>query len=342
MSLIIHLLPLKNTLHRPVVPCPSWRGRSDGDFVTIRSMKSKPARPAPKRHHYVSQVLLKQFCAMADGKEGICQIEVIDGRTIDPKPSKSMGFEWHMFKHKGEWMEKLWQEVEGPMGDVCKTLAEGRPEDVEPRKVAVSDFIALHFARSLETKRIHRDSYVKMERQTRANREMQLKLATLRYPMLNLELATSVLESMSESVLEPIQNQEAMGSPFQEFVESAFACTRQQLSNYSLSIRSALSGTEYLLGDCPAVGIDRGMNPRRRPPLFEAKALIMPLSTQYAAIVYPRSSEDPVFSVDPTGDEEVLAINHGQIAQSQKRVFYRPGSGHETTVRTYLGLSKFE
>lgn len=303
-------------------------------------MESKPARPAPKRHHYVSQVLLKQFYGMANGKDGICQIEVLNGRTIDPKPSKSMGFEWHMFKHKGEWMEKLWQEVEGPMGDVCNTLAQGKPEDVGPKKIAVTDFIALHFARSLETKRIHQDSYVNIERQTRANREMQLKLATLRYPMLNLELAATVLESMSAAVLEPIQDQEAKGSPFQEFVESAFARTRQQLFDYSLSIRPALSGTEYLLGDCPAIGIDRVMNPRRRPPLFEAKALILPLSTRYAAIVYPKSAEDPVFSVDPADQDEVLAINHGQIAQSQKRVFYRPGSGHEMTVRTYLGLGE--
>ncbi|MFJ4029980.1 DUF4238 domain-containing protein [Paenarthrobacter sp. NPDC089989] len=304
--------------------------------------KPKPTRPAPKRHHYVSQVLLKQFCWTSGRKEGICQIGVTDGRTFDPKPSKSMGFEWHMFKHKGEWMEKLWQEVEGPMGDVCKTLAEGRPEDVGPRKTSVTDFIALHFARSLETKRIHNDSYEKIERETRANREMQLKLAAVRYPMLNLELATSVLESMSEAVLEPVQHEEAAGSPFQEFVESAFARTRQQLSSYSLSIRSASAGTEYLLGDCPAVGIDRGMNPRRRPPLFEAKALIMPLSPKYSAIVYPRSAQDPVFSVHSADKEEVLAINHGQIAQSHKRVYYRPGSGHETTVRTYLGLGKFE
>ena len=308
--------------------------------MTIRSIKSKPGRPAPKRQHYVSQVLLKQFSGVANGDEGICQIEVVDGRIIDPKPSKSMGFEWHMFKHKGEWMEKLWQEVEGPMGEVSSILVNGRPEDVEPHKLAVTDFIALHFARSLETKRIHRDSYETMERQTRANREMQLKLATLRYPMLNLELAPSMLDSMSEAVLEPIQNQEAMGLPFQEFVESAFARTRQQLSNYSLSIRPALSGTEYLLGDCPAVGIARGMNPRRRPPLFEAKALIMPLSMHFAAFAYPRGAEDPDFSVDPTDREEVLAINHGQIAQSHKRVFYRPGSGHQATVRTYLGLGQ--
>ncbi|MDQ0242002.1 DUF4238 domain-containing protein [Arthrobacter bambusae] len=303
-------------------------------------MKSKPGRPSPKRQHYVSQVLLKQFSGVTNGEEGICQIEVVDGRTIDPKPSKSMGFEWHMFKHKGEWMEKLWQEVEGPMGHVNSILANGRPEDVEPHKIAVTDFIALHFARSLETKRIHRDSYEKMERQTRANREMQLKLAAIRYPMLDLALAPSVLDSMSEAVLEPIQAQEAMGSPFQEFVESAFARTRQQLSNYSLSIRPALSGTEYLLGDCPAVGVARGMNPRRRPPLFEAKALIMPLSTQFVAFVYPRDSEDPDFSVDPTDREEVLAINQGQIAQAHKRVFYRPGSGHQMTARTYLGLGQ--
>ena len=69
-----------------------------------------------------------------------------------------------------------------------------------------------------------------------------------------------------------------MGSPFQEFIEYAFARTRQQLSNYSLSIRPALSGTKYLLGACPAVGIDRGMNPRRRPPLLRRKLSSCPLA----------------------------------------------------------------
>ncbi|MGK3648706.1 DUF4238 domain-containing protein [Pseudarthrobacter enclensis] len=303
-------------------------------------MMNKAARPVPKRHHYVSQILLRQFRGMANGKEGISQIEVVDGRIIDPKPSRSMGFEWHMFRHKGDLMEELWQEVEGPMGDVFRILAEGKPEDVQLQKTAVTDFIALHFARSLETKRIHRDSYERIERQTRANREMQLKLANLRYPMLNLEFATSVLDSMSETVLEPIQAQESSGAPLQEFVESAFARTRKQLSKYSLSLRPATTGTEYLLGDCPAIGVDRGMNPRRRPPLSEAKVLIMPLSTQYAAVVYPRSAEDPAFSVDASDHGEIRAINHGQIAQSQKRVFYRPGSGHETTVRNYLELEQ--
>ena len=56
------------------------------------------------------------------------------------------------------------------------------------------------------------------------------------------------------------------------------------------------------------------------------------------------AGDDYLFGTSPnaflTAQRHLLV--HGQTALAQKRVFYRPGSGHETTVRTYLGLSKFQ
>ncbi|MFC4267240.1 DUF4238 domain-containing protein [Arthrobacter cryoconiti] len=148
----------------------------------------------------------------------------------------------------------------------------------------------------------------------------------------------SILREMADVVLDPIYALEDHGSPFQKWVEEVFQRTREHLANYSLSLRPAPDGSEFLLGDCPAVGIAPGMNPRRRPPLFDAKALILPLSPGVAAMAYPSDRGEPEYSVDDADDGVVLAINHGQIAQSHKRVFFRPDSGHSATVRNYLGI----
>jgi hypothetical protein len=100
---------------------------------------------------------------------------------------------------------------------------------------------------------------------------------------------------MADAVLARIEAEEGKGVPLQEFVESAFVRTRQRLTGYSLSIRPVASGCEYLLGVCPAVGIAEEMDPRRRLPLFEAKALIMPLGTRFAAMVYLSGTDKPKF-----------------------------------------------
>jgi hypothetical protein len=64
-----------------------------------------------------------------------------------------MGFEWQLFKHRADKMEELWGTVEAPMGRINSALAEGRPEVLASDRTAITDFIALHFARSLEPKK---------------------------------------------------------------------------------------------------------------------------------------------------------------------------------------------
>jgi hypothetical protein len=171
-------------------------------------------------------------------------------------------------------------------GGAFDALSAGRPDLLETKKMQITDFIALHFARSLEAQKIHQESLNGVEARTRANKDMQARLANIKYG-LDLSKAPSILDEMAEAVLSPIQSLESQGSLFQEWVERVFQQTRMHLANYSLSIHPAGEGGEYLLGDCPAVGVARGMHPRKRPPLWDAKLLILPLTPRYAVMAYP-------------------------------------------------------
>lgn len=288
--------------------------------------------------HYVSRALIARFSQDPRKKNGpVGQTDVTSGRVLPARPPGSVGFERHFVKFDGDRMESLWATVEGPMAEVFAALLTGRPESLRARRPQVNDFVALHFARSLEAQRIHATTLSDVEARTRANTEMQTKLANLKYG-LDLAQAPSILEGMADTVLEPIRALEEQGVLFQQWIEEVFQKTRTYVTNFSLSIRPAPSGTEYLLGDCPAIGIAPGMDPRIRPPLVDSKALILPLTPRFAAMVYPAGRGEPEFSVEAPDPVVVTAVNHGQISLAHRRVFYRPGSGHEATVRNYLGF----
>ncbi|MCX6497518.1 MAG: DUF4238 domain-containing protein [Arthrobacter sp.] len=238
-------------------------------------------------------------------------------------------------------MEELWGKYETPMKPVFNALDNGMPDLLQTKRTEITNFVALHFARSIEVQRIHVESLSRVERQTRANSEMQTRLATAKYG-LDLSKAPSILTEIAEEILAPIRTMEEQGLLFQDWIEGVFERTRQHLSQYSLSIRPATPSREFLLGDCPAVGVAPGMDPRKRPPLLDARILILPLNPRFAAMLYPPGPGDPMFSVDPAGDDVVTPINHGQIAQAHRRVYYRPDNGHASTVRGYLGFSDLE
>lgn len=299
---------------------------------------SSREKPKSVRQHYVSQVLLGRFSkdpALKNGEVG--QSDVVNGRELPVRAPGSIGFEPYFIKYDGDRMEALWGTVETPMRAAFEALSDGTPELLESKQAQIRDFIALHFARSLEAQKIHQESLKGVEARTRANKELQERLANINY-RLDLSKAPSILDEMAEAVLSPIQSLESQGSLFQEWVESVFQQTRQHLATYSLSIRPAGEEGEYLLGDCPAVGVAPGMDPRKRPPLLDAKMLILPLTPGYAVMAYPPGPGDPLFSVDPVEQGILTAINHGQIAQAHRRVYYRPGSGHGLTVQNYLGF----
>lgn len=299
---------------------------------------SSRENPKSIRQHYVSRVLLGRFSKDPTLKNGLVgQFDIVNGTELPARTPGAIGFERYFVKYDGDRMEALWGTMETPMRSAFDALLAGRPEMLETKKTQIMDFIALHFARSLEAQRIHQESISEVEARTQANKDMQARLAKIKYGF-DLSKAPSILDEISEEVLWPIQKLENQGSLFQEWVESVFQRTRQHLADYSLSVRPAEEGGEYLLGDCPAVGVAPGMDPRKRPPLFDAKAIILPLTPNYAVMAYPPGPGDPAFSVNLPEPGILRAINHGQIAQAHRRVYYRPDSGHALTVRNYLGF----
>lgn len=253
---------------------------------------SSRENPKSVRQHYVSQVLLGRFSKDPTLKNGLVgQFDVVNGKELPARAPGSIGFERYFVKYDGDRMEALWGTVETPMRAAFDALSAGRPELLETKKTQITDFIALHFARSLEAQKIHQESLTGVEARTRANKELQARLAKTKYG-LDLSKAPSILDEMAEAVLSSIQSLESQGSLFQEWVENVFQQTRQHLATYCLSICPAPEGGEYLLGDSPVVGVAPGMNPRKRPPLLDAKMLILPLTPGYAVMAYPRGPSD--------------------------------------------------
>lgn len=299
-----------------------------------------PGTTNTKRQHYVSQLLLSKFSTDPAGNNKLLgQIDVVTGKTLPARSPRAIGYEPCFVKYDGDRMERLWGTFETPMQPIFDLLDDSSPELLEPHRTVVTDFIALHFARSLEAKKIHKDSLARIEQQNSANRQLQIRLAAMKYG-LDLSRAPSILKEMADAVMDPIRDLEEQGVAFQEWVEDVFEKTRHLLSGYSLSIRPSTNGAEFLLGDCPAVGVARGMDPRKRPPLLDAQVILLPLSPRFTAMVFPPEGNGPGVTIDESEPDLIDAMNNAQIAQAHARVYYRPESAHEGTVRKYLGLGQ--
>lgn len=268
------------------------------------------------RQHVVSQTLLNRF---NDGGGPVGFYDVRYG-TIGEKSAKGLGYERDFVRDSADETELIWKEVEDPIARAFAEIDQG-PEAPSPETVtAVKNFVALHYARSRATSTIHTGTLADAEAELRADTPKLARLAQLKYHGLHLEHAYDIHQEIATEIIAEVRAQEASEQVFRNDLLRLFETTKHSFAGYSLMIRPAIDGAEFILGDCPAVSAARGMNPMHRTPLLDASIILMPLGPRSVVFVYPDGLDEPTV---PVGAADAEYINKSQVAQAKNQVFFR-------------------
>ncbi|WP_345043589.1 DUF4238 domain-containing protein [Arthrobacter methylotrophus] len=273
------------------------------------------------RQHVVSQALLNRFCDPNDDLIGVYDVRYGHQK---PSTSKAIGFQKYFVKHEPDEAEKLWRAVEDRIAPAFREIDESPATYSPETSAAVKDLVALHYARSMATRQIHDIALANAERHVRSDTPMLSRLANLKHSGLHLEHAPGIHAEIAEEIITDLRAQLSTGVDFRDALFRFFEITKARLSGYSLMIRPAIGGAEFLLGDCPAVSVARGMNPEVRAPLLDAAMITMPLGPRSIAFVYPDGIAEATVPVDGIN---AVVINRGQLTQAQERVYHRRSSG---------------
>ncbi|WP_083339687.1 DUF4238 domain-containing protein [Arthrobacter crystallopoietes] len=259
------------------------------------------------------------------------------GRTKQRSP-KAIGFVPNFVKHRSQEAEELWQSVESHLPAVFTSLDAGTLAQSPEHYKTIADCVALHFARSIESRRIH-DNAVSAAKHHVFEDQDKLKQLALAKHGLHLD-APAILGNIATEVLADLNQTEASGELFQEWIEEVFHETRRYLAGSRVSVHHTDTDVEFLLGDCPAIGIGPNMHPMHRVPLYEATAILMPLGPKALAMLDRGASESP--SDVPVQGEFAFYMNRAQVAQAHRQVYYRPSSSFLAGLaRAYRPPRKF-
>lgn len=281
----------------------------------------------------VSQALLNRFAS----PDGFITAYDLRYGVSNLRTSKAVGFESNFVKREPDTTEAVWREVEELIRPALSEVDQQSGPLSETTERVVKDLVALHFARSLATSAGHSRALVHAEEKVRSNKADLARLARAKYSGLHLDFAPSIHAEIADEIIAAVRDEESTGTVFRDDVLRYFEVTRTNLSTFSLMVRPLMGEAELLLGDCPAVSLSRGMEPSTRSPLLEAAFIAMPLGPQNVAFVYPDGIDEPVV---PVGPEEALYLNRSQVAQAQRQVYSRPGSGLNQMVQAYRQPSR--
>ena len=283
------------------------------------------------RQHLVSRALLKRFREPGETESGLVGVlDVVTGRTLQAKSTKAIGFMPRYIKHRANYMESLWSEVEDLLPAAFAELDE-KPEQLSPESArTVADCAALHFVRSHQSRRAHESAFAETVQRFRGDRMALVRLAKLKYG-LELEYADSVLNDLAEDMLMDFRAVYESGELFQQRQEEHFEKARRHMSTMPLTVLHAADHAEFIVGDCPAAGIGPSAPTGVRAALFDASAILMPLGPKALAVFGPASPDAPA----PVGPDVARVVNRAQIAQAFRQVYYRRISGQAWVERGY-------
>ncbi|MHC8609933.1 DUF4238 domain-containing protein (plasmid) [Paenarthrobacter ureafaciens] len=279
------------------------------------------------RQHVISQALLRRFADPGNKQVGVYTVST---GSVGQRSPKSIGFVPDYVSHKSWAAEKLWQTVENRLTPAFSALDAG-PDALLPEHLsAISDCIALHFSRSIQTRLIHESSFSNVEQAVFEDQQKLKYLALLKHG-LYLD-APDVLESIAHEILQELREGNASGELFQTWLEEVFQRTCSYLEVGRVTIYHCDKDTELVLGDSPSIGFRPGMHPTDRVALYDAAAILMPLGPRVLASIDWGRSDLPL---ETLRREHAVYINRVQAVQAHSRIYFRPTSGLADLVRTY-------
>ncbi|MFF1269186.1 DUF4238 domain-containing protein [Streptomyces anulatus] len=297
-------------------------------------------RPEADRHvvgqHVISQVLLKRFAARF-GSNGLKLVPFnLDhpDRVHKMASPRQCGKVPHFARFASASLEQVWGKLETRIPDAARAVDRGDVFQHEEHVQTLKDLIALHLVRSLNYRNVHERIFTNIYTETRTalltDRSDLLRLAVLQRSGLHLS-GPQGLATAADQILSPHLTNFENGADFRARIEDTFAKAKEMISEAGLEILVPAAG-EFLLGDTPAVAIQRSGNRIRiSVAIGDSTAIVLPFGPRHLLV-----GRTPRNGLSIATEETVGFLNRLQIEAAEQRVYLRPRSGLDAIVRGYL------
>jgi hypothetical protein len=283
------------------------------------------------KQHTLTKAILERFVDPATRHVEV--FELRDGST-HPAAPRDVGFVKYFIRVDPAAAERRWQEVEGRLPQVFAALDDRTLLD-QPHVVELAKrCLALHAARSLTFREVHKISKergmqetFKVLMQSPEDLDAAFYQRTGLYPA---GLGARELEARRQ-VEEAADQLLGDGRYFNDRVEANLGRVMELLSSAVVEVVYAAEGAgEFLIADDPALALrkDRfGVGPLGGVPWQEADTIAMPLGPRHII------AAAQVATWHEFDTAKVRRCNEISLANAHQRVFYRPNSGAREVVQ---------
>lgn len=230
-------------------------------------------------------------------------------------------------------MEKVWDEVEQRLPHALALCDRDALYDDLQAVSTIRNAIALHFARSLQTRELHIRAYHQIRATLRAGvpDDVLDALFLSRHGLYGPAGCARTREIAFDALVQRTDDDFRSGALLRTRIQMLFEDAKAWLArpNYEIEIIKPAEGN-FLIGDVPALslGLDGGIGVLGGVAIGDAYTIIMPISPQRVLAIGPK----PAVGTMPKAD--VDRLNRYQVLGAIEHVFAHPDSNLAEFVRS--------
>jgi Protein of unknown function (DUF4238) len=281
------------------------------------------SRPTVACQHVISQVVLRRFAGRvpSDGRQ-LAYFDLATGQ-VTLADSEDVGYVENFVPVDSQATEDLWQTVEGRLRPAIKAALAGNAFGNPVHFNTLRQAVALHYIRNPQTLIVHNQSYADAL-QSAIDRMAKTPHAAYAFEQ-KYGIAAAGPEALrlgAEAIHDRLIKLHDEGGLFRLSVQRLFekVCDRFDAKGVQI-LTPASQGAEFLLGDLPAITINRASGEAGPGvPIDQADGIVMPLTPRLLVCV---GLPDGTRSIP---DDEVDFYNALQVRLAREYLIHRPAA----------------
>ncbi|GEM_PF-3951427 len=288
------------------------------------------SRPTVERQHIISELVLRRFVGrVLSGGRGLTYFDLAAGQYAFAK-AKDVGYVENFVPVDSQATEDLWHTVETRLRQAITAALNGTALGSPAHANTLRYAVALHFVRNPQTLTVHNQSFADALKNRinvlAADTELAAQAFRQRY---ELEPAgPEALRLGAEAVFGRLIKLHEEGGLFRLSVQRLFEKVCDRFDTRGIQILTPASASkEFLLGDLPAITIDRATGyAGPGVPIDRADEVVMPLTPRLLISVGPPNGMRSIT------DDEVDSYNAMQVRLARDYLVHRPGDTFNATI----------
>jgi hypothetical protein len=292
--------------------------------------------PTVARQHVISQVVQRKFVGNVPPRGRILAKYDLTGlawRQLELTGTNGVGYIKDFVPVDSRAAEALWQEVERRLDPAIAAALNGTALADPAHLSILRNAVALHFVRNPQTLAVHNDSFADAlaNHIDRASSQPLAAQAFLdKYGL--YPAGPEAMRLGAESMVERLVKLHQDGGLFRLSVQRMFEKVSDRFGVRGVEILTPASAEkEFLLGDVPAITIDRAgtYGVLHGVTVDDAEKIVMPLTPRLLVAIGPSDGARAI------ADDEVDSYNEMQVRAAREYVLFRPGANLATAIAAW-------